>query len=93
MCVLIHRAVTVPLLCAFTLAAGTTPGATPEGDQSAAKVANSLQQLERFKSSHSLKDLNAAVTVMRSAFQLNNVFTPENFVAQRRTIVWVGPDI
>jgi hypothetical protein len=58
----------------------------PTSAQSAGLVTEALQRLERFKSSHSLADLKAAVSTMGAAYG-GSTFTPRNVIVQRRAIV------
>jgi hypothetical protein len=59
---------------------------------SASRTASALQDLQRFKSSHSLEDLKSAVYTMFGATSLD-ALTPENFVTQRRSLVQAYADI
>jgi len=82
---LIKRVVTVSLLCAFTIAAGNAPG-SGVGETSAMRAGEALQLLQRFKASHSYKDLEAAIVTMRSAFE-GSTFASEDFSSLRRALV------
>jgi hypothetical protein len=82
----IQRIVTVALVCAFTLAVGTAPSYGVR-DASTKRATEALQELQRFKSSHSFKDLEAAIATMQSAFE-GYTFASEDFYALRRALVW-----
>ncbi|MBV8723715.1 MAG: hypothetical protein JO078_11570 [Candidatus Eremiobacteraeota bacterium] len=84
------------VICAFALlppvAAASGNTSSPVDDLDRAKVSSALQILQRFNSSHSLKDAEEAIRTMQSAYQ-GYTFTPENLIARRRTLVWAWAQI
>jgi hypothetical protein len=64
----------------------TATAATPASDEVSAHVDGSSRALQIFARSHSLADLRSAVDEMEAAVNLH-ALKPDNFVAQRRTLV------
>ncbi|HEY8298507.1 MAG TPA: hypothetical protein VIG32_10870 [Candidatus Baltobacteraceae bacterium] len=81
-----HRRIRNALL-AIALGIASVGSATAATNDAVSKhVSISGRALQHFSASHSLEDLNTAIDTMQSALDIN-AFTPQNFIADRRTLV------
>jgi hypothetical protein len=82
-----RRVILALVFCFLFMSLHANVNGAPASNQNAIRVADALRQLERFKTSHSFKDLEAAILTLQLAFEVRT-FTPRNFVGQRRMLVW-----
>lgn len=81
-----HQTKVLSLVVSLLIVASTAASATPVNDETEARVAVSLQDLQRFNGSRSLDDLNTTITSLLSAVNISQI-RPANYVARRRTVV------
>lgn len=73
-------------LVALAFAATGPSSAAPPAGKTEVGIANASQALQRYASSHSVADLNAAVFAMGGTVDLDTL-TPANFISRRRELV------